>query len=159
MIYITCGTCGTSQGYKSSADGALSLPASEETRLVSRGVAEYVTRPILDDEAVKASSLPPSGGSEPSDEPPGGVPSEDPAADEEEEAQGIDEETVEEPGIDEDEEDGDEAAQLARMTKPELEQMARDLGLDTSSAKTKPALITLIMSAEAPEQDNSEDVQ
>lgn len=47
MIYITCGTCGTSQGYKTQADGALTLPAAEEKRLVARGVAEYVTKPII----------------------------------------------------------------------------------------------------------------
>ena len=47
MIYITCGTCGTSQGYKNRNDGALTLPAAEERRLVARGVAEYVTRPLI----------------------------------------------------------------------------------------------------------------
>lgn len=47
MIQIKCGTCGTSQGYKTPKDGAISLPISEEARLVSRGVADYVTRPII----------------------------------------------------------------------------------------------------------------
>lgn len=47
MIQITCGTCGTSQGYKTKNDGALTLPAAEERRLVARGVAEYVTKPII----------------------------------------------------------------------------------------------------------------
>lgn len=47
MIQIKSGTCGTSQGFKTKADGALSLPISEEARLVSRGVAAYVTRPII----------------------------------------------------------------------------------------------------------------
>lgn len=47
MIRIKCGTCGTSQGYKTQADGAFSLPVSEEARLVSRGVADYVTEPII----------------------------------------------------------------------------------------------------------------
>lgn len=47
MIQIKCGTCGTSQGYKTQADGAISLPISEEARLVSRGVAAYVTKPII----------------------------------------------------------------------------------------------------------------
>lgn len=57
MIYITCGTCGTSQGYKSKNDGAITLPANEERRLVNRGVAEYVTRPIInrDDDAESVS--------------------------------------------------------------------------------------------------------
>ena len=48
MIYITCGTCGTSQGYKNKNDGAITLPAAEERRLVARGVAEYVTRPVIE---------------------------------------------------------------------------------------------------------------
>lgn len=47
MIRIKCGTCGTSQGYKTAADGKLTLPREEEARLVSRGVADYVTKPIL----------------------------------------------------------------------------------------------------------------
>lgn len=47
MIRIKCGTCGTSQGYKTVADGRLTLPCEEEARLVFRGVADYVTKPIL----------------------------------------------------------------------------------------------------------------
>lgn len=47
MIQIICGTCGTSQGYKTKNDGTLTLPAAEERRLVARGVAEYVTKPII----------------------------------------------------------------------------------------------------------------
>lgn len=47
MIKINCGTCGTSQGYKTAADGAFSLPATEENRLISRGVAEYATTPVI----------------------------------------------------------------------------------------------------------------
>lgn len=46
MIQIKSGTCGTSQGYKTRADGELSLPISEEARLVARGAAEYVMRPV-----------------------------------------------------------------------------------------------------------------
>ena len=47
MIQIKCGTCGTSKGYKTQADGAFTLPAAEERRLVARGVADYVTKPII----------------------------------------------------------------------------------------------------------------
>ena len=47
MIRIKCGTCGTSQGYKTAADGKLTLSREEEARLVARGVADYVTRPVL----------------------------------------------------------------------------------------------------------------
>ena len=56
MIYIKCGTCGTSQGYKTAADGRLSLPQAEEARLVARGVAEYVTAPVFS--AVSAAGAP-----------------------------------------------------------------------------------------------------
>lgn len=55
MIYIICGTCGTSKGYKTKADGTFSLPAAEEKRLVRRGVAAYVTKPILSHENGSAS--------------------------------------------------------------------------------------------------------
>lgn len=47
MIRIICGTCETALGYKTRADGELTLPAAQEKRLVERGVAEYVTRPII----------------------------------------------------------------------------------------------------------------
>lgn len=47
MIQIICGTCGTSQGYKTKNDGTLTLSTAEERRLVARGVAEYVTKPII----------------------------------------------------------------------------------------------------------------
>lgn len=47
MIKIICGTCGTSKGYKTEADGSFTLPTAEEKRLVQRRVAEYVTRPII----------------------------------------------------------------------------------------------------------------
>ena len=131
MIYITCGTCGTSQGYKTSADGALSLPVREEARLVSRGVAEYVTRPVTG-EAPNALPEPLPGGAE------------------------LPENAGDEP--DADEESGDEAAQLERMTKAELERMARDLGLDASAARTKRELAVLIAAADAPEPDDVEEL-
>lgn len=47
MIYIISGTCGTSKGYMTPANGALSLPVEEEARLVRRGVARYVTVPVV----------------------------------------------------------------------------------------------------------------
>lgn len=136
MIYITCGTCGTSQGYKTSADGALSLPACEEARLVSRGVAEYVTRPVTGEDPDALPEPLPSGN----------------------EPQDIQEAGGAEPPADGDEEpdSGDEAAQLERMTKAELEQMARDLGLDISTARTKRDLAALIAAADAPEADGAE---
>lgn len=125
MIYITCGTCGTSKGYKTSADGAISLPAPEEARLVSRGVAEYVTRPVTND-APGTSPEPLVNAAEDIEEPDAG------------------------------EENADEVAQLERMTRPELEQMASDLGLDASAAKNKHDLAVLIAAADAPETDDTE---
>ena len=56
MIYITCGTCGTSQGYKRKNDGILKLPVAEERRLVARGVAKYVTKPIIGSDTGVATS-------------------------------------------------------------------------------------------------------
>lgn len=47
MIRIICGTCETALGYKTRADGELTLPAAQEKRLVERGVAEYVMRPVI----------------------------------------------------------------------------------------------------------------
>lgn len=61
MIKIKCGTCGTSQGYKTAADGYISLPVAEEARLVARNVAEYMTEPIIGDFRVVAM---PAGGLE-----------------------------------------------------------------------------------------------
>ncbi len=140
MIQIKCGTCGTSKGYKTSADGAISLPASEEARLVFRGVAAYATRPIIDKPSAEAPDTPPApppGG----EEEPGtsqGTPGADPAA---EEAAGG-------------EEDGSadaEVTKLERMQKVDLEQMAADMGLDVSGAKTKHDLAVLIVAAGEPE--------
>jgi hypothetical protein len=48
MIFITCGTCATSQGIKTSKSGELHLPPEEEARLVKRGVARYVTVPVVE---------------------------------------------------------------------------------------------------------------
>lgn len=58
MIKIKCGTCGTSQGYVTAADGELRLSADEEKRLVSRGVAEYVTKPIISADAESGNEKP-----------------------------------------------------------------------------------------------------
>ncbi len=52
--------------------------------------------------------------------------------------------------------DEEEAARLERLTRPELEQMARDLGLDPSGAKNKRELAALIAAAEpVPDPDDA----
>jgi len=143
MIHITCGTCGTSQGYKTAADGDLSLPASEEARLISRGVAAYVTRPVID-EAPSAPPAPPPGGGEPE----GGhqdTPSEEPPA---EATTGAAEDT---PDITEDDPDAAEVKRLERMAKADLEQMAKDMGVDISGAKNNHERAVLIAAAGEPE--------
>ena len=47
MIIITSGTVGTSKGIKTSKSGEVELPFEEEARLVNRGVAQYMTIPVL----------------------------------------------------------------------------------------------------------------
>ena len=137
MIQIKCGT---SKGYKTSADGAISLPASEEARLVFRGVAAYATRPIIDKPSAEAPDTPPApppGGGEPPT-PPQDTPDEEPPA-----------ETAPD-GEDSCSADA-EVAKLERMQKVDLEQMAADMGLDISGAKTKHDLAVLIVAAGEPE--------
>lgn len=129
MIQIKCGTCGTSQGYKSSADGILSLPAAEEARLVGRGVADYATTPIIG-EATDKATTPPAGG----DEPVGGhqdTPGGEPPAEAATGGAGADA----------------EVARLERMQKGDLEQMAKDMGVDISGARTKHDIAVLIVAA------------
>jgi len=126
MIHIICGTCGTSKGYKTAADGELSLPAAEEARLVARKVAAYATRPVISE----THGAPPVSPSEPPKQP--DVPLDTPAA-----------EAPAQP------EDSEETARLERLPKADLEQMAQDMGLDISGVKNKHDLAALIASADA----------
>lgn len=143
MIQIKCGTCGTSKGYKTSADGAISLPASEEARLVFRGVAAYATRPIIDKPSAEAPDTPPAPppGVEEPPAPPQDTPGEEPPV---------------EPPVSGEEGDPDaaEVARLERMQRPDLEQMATDLGVDSAAifgAKNKHDLAVLIVAAGEPD--------
>lgn len=146
MIRIICGTCGTSQGYKTQADGALTLPAAEERRLVSRGVAEYVTRPIINpasdpDSPVEGEE---NGGAgiDPSDEDPpveglenggGDIPSGDLPG------------SAVTVGII----DGHfDRESLMQMTRPQMEKLAGDLGVDVSKCKNKGDIIDLLVEVE-----------
>lgn len=156
MIRIVCGTCGTTLGYKTAADGNLTLPAAEESRLVARGVAEYVTRPIID--PVDDADSPVDGGdgggagiNPPPEDPPveglenGG--SEDPAG-------GL-------PGSAEtlDIVDGHFTREsLMLMRRPDMEKLAGDLGVDVSRCKNKGDIADLLVEVEveAPAEDGGE---
>ncbi len=120
MIRIKCGTCGTSQGYKTQADGAFSLPVSEEARLVSRGVAAYMTEPII---GADLGIVTPAGAVE------GGEAGEN-SPEEEEHAEGL-----EAP-------EGDEAvclneAQLMAMELKDLKVLAAELGVNTRGLRSR----------------------
>lgn len=144
MIRIICGTCGTSQGYKTSADGALSLPASEEKRLVSRGVAEYVTRPVVASDAdspVDGGNGGGTGNNPPDEDPPveglenGG--SDTPAGGLPAGAETLD--IV----------DGHFTREsLMQMQRPDMERLAADFGIDASKCKNKGAIADLLVAVE-----------
>ena len=151
MIQIKSGTCGTSQGYKTKADGKLTLPAAEEKRLVSRGVADYVTRPIIGDTAAPAT--PPAA---PAASPyPDRLP-QDTAADQ----KPAEVETRGEDGPS----NSPSVSALERMPKADLEQMAADMGIDISGAKNNRERAELIAAAEVdsdelPELEDGDIVQ
>lgn len=130
MIQIICGTCGTSQGYKTTASGELSLPAAEERRLVARGVAEYVTRPVMGPAAVN-------------------VPCEETAAallEDERDGSG----TL-------DIVDGHFTMEsLMRLTRAEMEQLAADLTVDVSKCRNKGEIAALLTEVEVQAGDDDD---
>ena len=134
MIRITCGTCGTSKGYKTAADGALVLPASEEKRLVHRGVAAYVTRPVIGAGPANQPALDGSGASDAVQD----------SSDEKGPAEGA---------AGSEKADSAEIARLERMPKGDLEQMAQDMGVDISGAKNNRERAELLAAAMASEDD------
>lgn len=149
MIYITCGTCGTSKGYKSKKDGAITLPDAEERRLVTRGVAEYVTRPIIG--PVDGGDGGGAGIDPPHEDPPveglenGG--SEPPAGDLPGSAETLD--IV----------DGHFTREsLMLMRRPDMEKLAGDLGVDVSRCKNKGDIADLLVEVEveAPAESGGE---
>lgn len=117
MIRIKCGTCGTSQGYKTPATGPLSLSISEEARLVARGVAEYVTVPVKETNAAVATANSGQGD--------GGVGTNTPDGKKPAEAL----EAPEWGHLDE--------AQLMTMGLKTLKGLAEDMGVDTDGLRTK----------------------
>lgn len=146
MIRIICGTCGTSQGYKTAADGKLTLPATEEKRLVARGVAEYVTRPVMSPASDADSPVDGGDGGGAGINPPG----EDPPVEGLENGgsdippQGLpgSAETV---GII----DGHfDRESLLQLTRPQMEKLAEDLDVDVSKCKNKGDIADLLVEVE-----------
>ena len=157
MIYITCGTCGTSKGYKNKADGAISLPASEEARLVARGVAAYVTKPIIGPGSGVATPGEGGDGGNQGDTPPERVPG----------STGL------EPGDSEDTaelQDGEAEADdtldivdghftiesLMELTRAALEKLAADMGVDVKKCRNKGDIAKLLAAVEVSADDGSE---
>ena len=112
----------------------VTLADEEAARLVALDVAVYADAPT---EAPSVPPAPPPGGEEPP-APPQDAPGEEPPA---------------EPPVSGGEGDpaAAEVARLERMQKVDLEQMAADMGLDVSGARTKHDLAVLIVAAGEPE--------
>ena len=155
MIRIICGTCGTSKGYKTVADGELTLPAAEERRLVARGVAEYVTRPIMSpasdaDSPVDGGDGDGAGINPPHEDPPveglenGG--SDAPAGDLPGSAETVD--II----------DGHfDRENLMQLTRQQMEELAENMGVDISQCKNKGEIAGLLVEINfAPPMDDCE---
>ena len=153
MIYITCGTCGTSQGYKTKNDGAFSLPAAEERRLVSRGVAEYVTKPIIGTNTGVATPGEGNGGGGAGETPPEG----DPVSTGQEtgESSGAGEETGE---LQEGEAEAPDTLDivdghfttesLMELSRADMEKLAADMGVDVKKCRNKSEIAALLAAVE-----------
>lgn len=156
MIRIICGTCGTSDGYKTATDGELTLPATEEERLVARGVAEYVTRPIMSPASDADSPVEDGGGGgagiDSSDEDPPVERLENGGSDIPPRGLPDSAETV-------DIIDGHfDRESLLKLSRPQMETLARDLGVDVSKCKNKGDIADLLVEVEveAPAEADSE---
>ena len=161
MIYITCGTCGTSQGYKNKNDGAITLPAAEERRLVARGVAEYVTKPVIGPDTGVATPAEGEDGGGVGETPPEG----DPAS--------TGQETGENDGTDEDTgelQDGEAEASdtldivdghfitesLMELSRADMEKLAADLGVEVKRNMNKSEIAALLCAVEVQPGGNGE---
>lgn len=156
MIRIICGTCGTSKGYKTATDGGLTLPAAEEKRLVARGVAEYVTRPVMSPASDADSPVDGGDGGGAGINPPG----KDPPVEGLENG-GSDTPVGDLPGS---VETLDIVAghftreSLMLMRRPDMEKLAGDLGVDVSRCKNKGGIADLLVEVEVgtPAEDGGE---
>jgi len=149
MIRIICGTCGTSKGYKTVADGDLTLPAAEEKRLVDRGVAEYVTRPVIGNGADSPVEGGDGGGAgiDPSGEDTGLTGLENGGSDI---PGGVLSDTV-------DIVDGHFVREsLLQLRRPALDKLAENCGLDTSKCKNKGDVIDLLVTVEVQAESDGE---
>lgn len=108
----------------------VTLSDEEAARLVALDVAVYADIPA------RAPSAPPGGEGEP---------------EESQDTPGADPATETATGGEEDDSADAEVAKLERMQKVDLEQMAADMGLDVSGAKTKHDLAVLIVAAGEPD--------
>lgn len=151
MIRITCGTCGTTKGYKTSADGAITLAPEEEARLVARGVAAYETTPIISAavSAVATAPVPPEEDGKGNDTPDkdGGRNVALLGVELPDEVDIVDGRFTEE--------------SLAAMTNSALAKLAHDLGLDAKRCRAKADYVALLSSIEldVDGQDDQDDDQ
>lgn len=145
MINIICGTCGTSKGYKTASDGDFSLPAAEEARLVARGVAAYVTKPIIGPaEAIAAPPVGPGVTAGGNDTPGQGN---GPVAPKNGVAVPDSLRIV----------DGRFATEdLEQMTNASLSELAADLGLDTGKCRKKADFVALLAAVDLDEAEIDE---
>ena len=153
MIQIICGTCGTSQGYKTKNDGTLTLSTAEERRLVARGVAEYVTKPIIGPDTGVATSAEGAG-----DGGAGATPLEDgPSC--------MGQETIKNGSVDEgtaDLKEGEAEApdtldivnghftieSLMELSRADMENLAADLGVEVKRTMNKSEIAALLCAVE-----------
>ena len=131
MIYIICGTCGTSQGYKSKNDGAIALPAAEERRLVARGVAEYVTKPVISSD---------TGVATPAEGEDGGGAGEETGELQEGEAEAPDTLDIVNGHF--------TIESLMELSRAEMEKLAADLGVDVKKCRNKSDIAALLVTVE-----------
>lgn len=153
MIQIICGTCGTSQGYKTKNDGTLTLSAAEERRLVARGVAEYVTKPIIGSDTGVATPAEGAGGSGAGVTPPENAPAF--TGQETSESGNVGEGTAE---LQEGESEAPDALDivdghftiesLMELSRAEMEKLAADLGLDVKKCRNKSDIAALLVTVE-----------
>jgi len=153
MIYITCGTCGTSQGYKHKNDGAITLPATEERRLVARGVAEYATKPVIGPDTGVATPAEGEDNGGAGVTPPEGAPAS--TGQETGESGSADEETAE---LHEGEAEAPDTLDivdghfttesLMELSRAEMEKLAADLGVDVKKCRNKSDIAALLVTVE-----------
>lgn len=157
MIRITCGTCGTSQGYKTQADGALTLPAAEERRLVARGVAEYVTKPIIGPDSGVATPGEGGDGGNQGDTPPELAPgSTGPESGDSEDIAELQTEGLDIPDILDIVDGHFTKESLLLMQRPEMDKLAAAFGIDTRKCKNKGDVADLLVKVEVQPVDDGE---